>query len=38
MPKEKENAKDIVKEPQRNIPNDEYRFLSQVLGEKSRIA
>lgn len=30
MPKEKENVKDIVKEPQRNIPNDESRFLSQV--------
>lgn len=32
MPKDKENVKDIVKEPQRNIPIDESRFLSKARG------
>lgn len=38
LPKiEKENARDIVKEPQRNIPNDESRLLHQMTGgEKHR--
>jgi hypothetical protein len=30
MPKiEKEQADDIVKEPQRNIPNDEVKIINQ---------
>lgn len=37
MPKEKETVHDIVKEPQRDIANDESRFLSQAKGGKSRI-
>lgn len=33
MPKiEKENANDIVKEPQRDIANDESRMLHQMIG------